>query len=82
MTTRRAVRAFGVNVFLPEPPADLAAGRPRRTLLQMPAVLLPARAGPADRRQVTDAGWRTARDAIVAATRRTAGENAKAPKPG
>lgn len=81
LTTRYAVPAFGMHVYLLDPPADLARTGPLRSLVARPAVLLPAGAGPANLEQVSGAEWRTVRDAIVAATRRTAAEIAKALNP-
>ena len=81
LTTRYAVPAFGMNVYLLDPPVDLARTGPLRSLVARPAVPLPASAGPANLEQVGDAEWRAVRDTIVEATRRTAVEIAKALNP-
>lgn len=81
LTRYNAVAAFGLNVYMLNPLADISKADPLRTMMRIPAIPLGNFAAPANFEQITEAELVPVRDAILKFSDRMAAEIAVALNP-
>jgi hypothetical protein len=80
-TRYHAVAAYGLNVYMLAPLADLAKGDPLRTILKMPVVPMDSYPAPAKFDSLTEAELAPARGAVLSFTQQIGAEVARAMNP-